>query len=63
MTTGLPCDRDGYDLRIIPCPRCLSRGCDWECVVALDEPVHIRHSEHIPNRLFGTYINEDGEAV
>lgn len=27
MTMGLPCDRDGYDLRMIPCPKCGSRGC------------------------------------
>lgn len=27
MTLGLPCDRDGYDLRIQPCNQCGSRGC------------------------------------
>lgn len=27
MTMGLPCDREGYDLRMIPCPKCGSRGC------------------------------------
>ncbi len=28
MTFGLACDRDGYDLRILPCPECGSRGCN-----------------------------------
>jgi len=27
MTMGLPCDREGYDLRMTPCPKCGSRGC------------------------------------
>ena len=27
MTMGLPCDSDGYDLRMRQCPRCGSRGC------------------------------------
>lgn len=27
MTMGLPCDRDGYDLRTEPCRQCGSRGC------------------------------------
>lgn len=27
MTFGLPCDRDGYDLRNDPCTQCGSRGC------------------------------------
>jgi len=27
MTMGLACDSDGYDLKIIPCKKCGSRGC------------------------------------
>lgn len=27
MTMGLPCDREGYDLRSPQCPKCGSRGC------------------------------------
>lgn len=27
MTMGLPCDSDGYDLRMEQCRQCGSRGC------------------------------------
>jgi hypothetical protein len=27
MTMGLPCDREGYDLRMRQCSQCGSRGC------------------------------------
>jgi hypothetical protein len=27
MTMGLPCDHEGYDIRMFQCPKCGSRGC------------------------------------
>lgn len=67
MTMGLPVDRDGYDLRLPPCPTCWSRGCqDWKGCADRSE---VRRRAVacmpviVPNNLLGAYINEDGDAV
>lgn len=66
MTMGLAVDRDGYDLRVSPCPTCWSRGCrDWKGCAARSEARGraVCMPVRAPNRLLGAYINEYGDAV
>ena len=78
MTMGLACDRDGYDLRAKQCSQCGSRGCSerdhCEPVARTEDawgyPVKASYfDEHyssgllVPNRLYGTTINSEGDAV
>lgn len=64
MTFGLACDRDGYDLRF-PRPNAPKERRDLDRLLFGRVNVNLVMTRFgaVPNRLYGTTINEHGEAV